>query len=149
MLGHDPYLPPDRAAGLGIRLVVLSDLLAQADIVSLHAMVTAETRQMIDEAALRRMKPGAILVNTARGALVDEPALARALADGRLGGACLDVFGGEPVVLPYPLLAMPRVIASPHIAAQTAEAQDREVTQTIEDVVRVLEEKDPVHTPAV
>jgi D-3-phosphoglycerate dehydrogenase / 2-oxoglutarate reductase len=149
MLGHDPYLPPERAAGLGVRLVALSDLLAQADIVSLHAMVTAETRHMIDEAALRRMKPGAILVNTARGALVDEAALARALAGGRLGGACLDVFGGEPVVLPYPLLAMPRVIASPHIAAQTAEAQDREVTQTIEDVVRVLEEKDPVHTPAV
>jgi phosphoglycerate dehydrogenase-like enzyme len=149
VLGHDPFLAPDRGAGLGIHLVALPDLLAQADVVSLHAMVTPETRHMIDEGALRRMKPGALLVNTARGALVDEAALARALAEGRIGGACLDVFGQEPPVLPYPVLAMPQVIASPHIAAQTVEAQDREVTQTIEDVVRVLEGKDPVHTPPV
>jgi D-3-phosphoglycerate dehydrogenase len=147
VLGHDPFLPPGRAAGLGVQLVALPDLLARADVVSLHAMVTPETRHMIDEGALRRMKPGALLVNTARGALVDEAALARVLAEGRLGGACLDVFGQEPLLLPYPLLAMPGVIASPHIAAQTAEAQDREVTQTIDDVVRVLEGKDPVHTP--
>lgn len=147
VLGHDPFLPPDRAVGLGVLLVALVDLLAQADVVSLHAMVTSETRHMIDEGALRRMKPGALLVNTARGALVDEAALARVLAAGRIGGACLDVFDQEPLLVPHPLLAAPRVIASPHIAAQTAEAQDREVTQTIEDVVRVLEGKDPVHTP--
>jgi phosphoglycerate dehydrogenase-like enzyme len=102
---------------------------------------------MIDADVLRRMKPHALLVNTARGALVDENALVGALTEGRIGGACLDVFAGEPVNEANPLLAAPRTIVSPHIAAHTVEAQDREVTQTIEDVVRVLTGGDPVYSP--
>src|SRR5207302_2815596 len=78
LLGYDPFVSEDRAAPLGIRLVALPELLAQADVVSLHAMVTPDSQHMIDERALRRMKPGALLVNTARGALIDEDALARA-----------------------------------------------------------------------
>lgn len=147
LLGSDPVVPADRAAAAGVRLVALSELLAQSDIVCLHAMVTPETRRMIDAAALRRMKPHALLVNTARGALVDEDALLEALAGGRIGGACVDVFAGEPVTEGNPLLAAPRTIVSPHIAAHTVEAQDREVTQTIEDVVRVLTGREPVHSP--
>jgi phosphoglycerate dehydrogenase-like enzyme len=133
---------------MAVRLVALPDLLAQSDVVSLHAMATPETRHLIDEAALRRMKRNALLVNTARGALVDEDALARALGQGWIGGACLDVFAQEPVTASHPLLGAPRTIVSPHIAAQTVEAQDREVTQTIEDVIRVLRGGEPVHSPA-
>jgi D-3-phosphoglycerate dehydrogenase / 2-oxoglutarate reductase len=147
LLGSDPVVRADQAAAMGVRLVPLPDLLAQSDIVCLHAMVTPETRRMIDADVLRQMKPHALLVNTARGALVDEDALVEALAEGRLGGACLDVFASEPVDEANPLLAAPRTIVSPHIAAHTVEAQDREVTQTIEDVVRVLTGGDPVYSP--
>ena len=146
LLGADPFVPAEKAAAMGVRLTALGDLLSQSDVVCLHAMVTPETRHMIDAAALRRMKPHAVLVNTARGALVDEAALAQALVEERIGGACLDVFASEPVASSNPLLAAPRAIVSPHLAAHTVEAQDREVTQTIEDVVRVLSGKDPVHS---
>jgi D-3-phosphoglycerate dehydrogenase len=148
LLGTDPMVTAGRAAETGVRLVPVEELLRASDIVCLHAMVTPETRQMIDAAALRRMKPHAVLVNTARGALVDEEALAEALAAGRIGGACLDVFSGEPVTASHPLLRAPRTVVSPHIAAHTVEAQDREVTQTIEDVVRVLTGREPLHSPA-
>jgi D-3-phosphoglycerate dehydrogenase len=146
LLGADPYVPAAKAAALNVRLVPLDDLLAQSDIVCLHALVTPETRQMIDAGALRRMKPHAMLVNTARGALVDEDALTQALLEGRLGGACLDVFASEPVAASNPLLRTPRTIVSPHLAAHTVEAQDREATQTVEDVVRVLEGQEPVYS---
>jgi D-3-phosphoglycerate dehydrogenase len=146
LLGCDPQVSPERAAAMNVRLVTLPELLAQCDVISLHAMVTPETQHMIDDRALRCMKPNALLVNTARGALIDEEALARVLSEGRIGGACLDVFAGEPVTPSHPLLRAPRTIVSPHIAAQTAEAQDREVTQTIEDVVRVLTGAEPVHS---
>jgi D-3-phosphoglycerate dehydrogenase / 2-oxoglutarate reductase len=146
LLGADPYVPAERAAAMGVRFVTLHDLLAQSDVVCLHAMVTPETRRMIDDAALRRMKPHAVLVNTARGALVDEDALVHALLEGRIGGACLDVFASEPVPASNPLLGAPRTIVSPHLAAHTVEAQDREITQTIEDVARVLTGKEPVHS---
>ncbi|HYM70721.1 MAG TPA: hydroxyacid dehydrogenase [bacterium] len=147
LLGSDPAVSRERAAEMGVCLVALPELLAQSDVVSLHAMVTPETRHMIDASALRRMKPNALLVNTARGALVDEDALARALTQGRIGGACLDVFAAEPVTASHPFVGAPRTIASPHIAAQTVEAQDREVTQTIEDVMRVLNGGEPVYSP--
>ena len=147
LLGCDPAVSSERAAAMGVRLVALPELLAQSDIVSLHAMVTPETRHMIDDGALRSMKPNALLVNTGRGALVDEDALARALGQGRIGGACLDVFAEEPVAASHPLVRAPGTIVSPHIAAQTVEAQDREVTQTIEDVIRVLRGAEPVHSP--
>jgi D-3-phosphoglycerate dehydrogenase len=147
LLGCDPAVSIERAAAMRVRLVALPELLARSDIVSLHAMVTPETRHMIDDAALRSMKPNALLVNTARGALVDEDALGRALGQGRIGGACLDVFAEEPVAASHPLVGAPRTIVSPHIAAQTVEAQDREVTQTIEDVIRVLGGGEPEYSP--
>lgn len=146
LLGADPVVPADQAAAMGVHLVAFDDLLAASDVVCLHAVVTPETRHMIDAGALRRMKPHAVLVNTARGALVDEDALTQALAEGRIGGACLDVFAREPVAASNPLLGTPRTIVSPHLAAHTVEAQDREVTQTIEDVIRVLTGKEPVHS---
>lgn len=147
LLGIDPAVSRERAAEMGVRLVALPELLSRSDIVSLHAMVTPETHRMIDAAALRRMQPHALLVNTARGALVDEEALACALAEGWIGGACLDVFDVEPVSASHPLLGVPGTIVSPHVAAHTVEAQEREVTQTIEDVIRVLSGDEPVYSP--
>jgi phosphoglycerate dehydrogenase-like enzyme len=146
LLGTDPFVTDEKACALGVRLVRFGELLERSDVVSLHAMVTPDTRHMIDAAALRRMKPHAVLVNTARGALVEEEALAQALTAGRIGGACLDVFASEPVAASNPLLGAPRTIVSPHLAAHTVEAQDREVTQTVEDVVRVLTGSEPVHS---
>ena len=115
----------------------LGDLLDQADIVSLHAPLTDETQGMIDDAALARMKPGAVLINTARGGLVDEPALTRALATGRLRGAGLDVFAMEPVDPANPLPALPRVLASPHVAWLTPETLSRSLAVARENCARL------------
>ncbi|MGE0717567.1 MAG: 2-hydroxyacid dehydrogenase [Alphaproteobacteria bacterium] len=113
----DPYvqLDPDDADA-GVRHVGLDALLAQADVVTLHARVTAETAGLIDATAIGRMKPGAILVNTARGPLVDYEALHAALASGRLAGAMLETFAVEPPPADWPLLKLPNVTLTPHIA---------------------------------
>ncbi len=103
----------------------LDALLGEADIVSLHAPLTQETRRMIDAAAFARMKPGAVLINTARGDLVDEAALAAALAGGRLAGAGLDVFSQEPMGAGHPLAAFDRVVMAPHVAWLTPETLRR------------------------
>jgi glyoxylate reductase len=112
------------AAALGAERVALEELLAQADFVSLHCPLTDDTRGLIDAAALAQMKPGAILVNTARGGCVDEGALAEALAGGRPGGAGLDVFAAEPLVHPD-LVASPRVVLAPHAGSATTTARRR------------------------
>ncbi len=138
LLAVDPYLSPDRAAPLGVKLVDLDALLSEADIITLHAMVTPETRHMIGEAQLRKMRPSAVLVNTARGALVDEAALLRALQEGWIAGAGLDVFEEEPVAADNPLLALDTLVATPHVAANTQEAIERELSWAAEDVTRVL-----------
>lgn len=115
----------------------LDDLLAEADVVSIHVPVEASTRGLIGEAAFARMKPGAVLINTARGELVDEAALARALASGRLRGAGLDVFAGEPIGADHPLLAFPQVVASPHAAWLTPETLQRSLVAARENCRRL------------
>ena len=112
VLHHDPF---------SAQSIPLADLLRQADCVSLHCPLTAETRQMIGAAELALMKPGALLVNTARGAVIDEAALVAALRSGHLGGAALDVLAQEPPASDNPLLALDNVILSPHIAAFSAD----------------------------
>ena len=111
--------------------VPLDELLARADIVSLHCPLTPATRGMIDQAALERMKPDALLINTARGALVDEAALADALRAGRIGGAGIDVLSEEPPVNGNPLLAddIPNLIVTPHIAWAAREARQRAIDE--------------------
>jgi D-3-phosphoglycerate dehydrogenase len=124
LLAYDPYVPAARAAQIGVRLVPLDELLRESDFISVHLPKTPETVGLIGERELALCKPGAILVNAARGGLVDELALAQALKEGRLGGAGLDVYATEPCT-DSPLFGFDNVVATPHLGASTEEAQDK------------------------
>ncbi|WP_296600769.1 D-isomer specific 2-hydroxyacid dehydrogenase family protein [Phenylobacterium sp.] len=119
------------------RFVGLDELLCEADIVSLHLPLTPETQHMIDAGALASMKKGAILINTARGGLVDEAALVSALCSGQLSGAGLDVFDREPVDPDNPLLSLPNVVVAPHQAWLTPETLDRSLAAAFENIRRL------------
>jgi D-3-phosphoglycerate dehydrogenase len=134
VVAHDPYLSAVRARELGAELVPLDELLGQADVVSLHLPLADGTRHLLDRTRLARMKPGAVLVNVARGELVDDAALLEALAAGRLGGAALDVFTTEPLPADSPLRRTERLLVTPHLAASTPEAQDRAAVEICEVV---------------
>jgi len=133
VIAYDPYVPTARAAQLGVRLVGLEDLLAEADFISVHLPKTAETAGLIGERELRLVKPGVLIVNAARGGIVDENALALALKDGRVRGAGIDVFATEPPA-DSPLLAFPNVVVTPHLGASTHEAQEKAGTQVARSV---------------
>ena len=135
VIAHDPFLSAERAAELQVKVLPLEQLLAGADVVSLHVALTEATHHLINAERLRLMKPTAVLVNTARGELVDEAALAEAVRDKRIAGAALDVFAVEPLAADSPLRQLDRVILTPHLAASTAEAQER-VAQEICIAVR-------------
>lgn len=134
VVAHDPYLTGDVWTSLGLPQVALDELLATSDVVTLHVPLNDETRNMIGADELARMKPSAYLVNCARGGLVDETALARALVDWHLAGAALDVFEQEPLER-SPLLAVPNLILTPHVAASTREAQAQVATDIAEQVL--------------
>ena len=119
----DPFLPAAAAGKGSVPLMALDALLAWADVVTLHVPRTKETTNLLDHARLRAMKPGAFLVNAARGGLVDEAALLQALDDGHLAGAALDTFATEPLPADSPLRAHPKLILTPHLGASTGEAQ--------------------------
>ncbi|MCW5772605.1 MAG: hydroxyacid dehydrogenase [Rhodospirillaceae bacterium] len=139
VLVYDPYAAPAQIAALGAKKVeALAALLAEADIVSIHVPLTETTRGLLDGAALARMKPGAVLINTARGGIVDEAALAAALADGRLAGAGIDVFEHEPPEPGNPLLALPNVVLSPHVAGITEDSARRMAIDVAEGTLAVL-----------
>lgn len=138
---QDPYLSDDRARKLGVRKVDLATLLGESDVVSLHLPLTGETRNLIDEGALHQMKPGAFLINCARGGLVDEEALARALRDEHIAGAALDVFGQEPPG-DSPLLGLANVVHTPHLGASTREAKDNVSLTLAEALVALLRDGD-------
>ncbi len=123
--GHDPYLAPERAAELQVKLLPLDQLLRQADVVTLHVAHTDQTHHLMNADRLQLMKPTAVVINTARGELVDEQALVEAITAKRIGGAAIDVFAVEPVPADSPLRRLDRVILTPHLAASTAEAQER------------------------
>ena len=122
----------------GVQPRRLEALLGESDVVSLHLPLAPETRGLFGAATLARMKPGAILVNTARGAIVDEPALATLLREGRLGGAALDVYDNEPLEAGTPLEGAPRLILTPHIAGVTLESNERVSAVIAERVAEVL-----------
>jgi (S)-sulfolactate dehydrogenase len=140
VLAADPMLPADApvwsATGVGRR--ELDALLAEVDVLSLHVPLTDATRGLIDAARLARMKPDAVLVNTARGGIVDEAALAEALREGRLGGAALDVFTDEPLAAGSPLADVPHLILTPHIAGVTRESNERVSTMIADRISEFL-----------
>lgn len=128
-----------------VPVVPLATLLQQADIVSLHLRLQPETAGVLDEAAFAAMKPGAVLVNTARGELVDEPALIAALQSGRLAGAALDTYAAEPLPDASPLRRMTNVLLSPHVAGQTAEAVQRVGHAAVQAILDELDGKRPLY----
>lgn len=146
VLGYDPLVAPEaiRAAGAAPS-ADLHALLAAADVVSLHVPLAPATRGLVGREALARMKPSAILINTSRGGIVDEAALAEALAAGRLLGAALDVFDEEPVPAGHPLLAFPNVLVTPHSAALTAECAMRMAVAAADGLADVLHGRRPPH----
>lgn len=133
------YATRSERPGLPGTRVELADLLAQADIVSLHIPLTPETEGLIGPAELAAMRPGAVLVNTARGGLVDEPALIEALRSGRLRGAGLDVFAQEPVDPANPLLGLPNVVLAPHMAWLTPETLERSLEVAFDNCRRLMD----------
>lgn len=139
VVAYDPYIDEGRAVALrALLLPTLDALLEQADVVTLHVPLTAETRHMIDTPQLSRMKQGAVLVNCARGPVVVETALIEVLRSGRLSGAALDVWDPEPPAPDNPLLHMDNVIATPHIAAKTHEGQARSRISAARQTVMAL-----------
>jgi D-3-phosphoglycerate dehydrogenase len=139
ILATDPYVPPAVFADHGAESRSLDRLLAESDYVTIHAPLSAETQGLLDAAAIHRMKPGAYLINAARGPIIDERALLDALDAGRLAGAGLDVLAVEPPAPDHPLLRHPRVIVTPHSAWYTEEAMKDLQRLLAEDVLRVLE----------
>jgi D-3-phosphoglycerate dehydrogenase len=143
-LAYDVYQDNTFAAENGVRFVTLDELLSESDIVTLHAVLTSDTQGFIGEKELRRMKPGAFLVNTARGGLVDEQALYQALSENRLAGAGLDVFAEEPPKN-SPLLQLgDKVLLTPHLGAQTTETVLRMGQMAAENIVQVLRGERPM-----
>jgi D-3-phosphoglycerate dehydrogenase len=138
VVAYDPYLSRERAQQVGMELVTLPDLLETADLVSVHVPLTEETQGLIGVKELAMMKPGAYLINAARGGVVDEAALFTALKEKRLAGAALDVFEKEPVSADHPLLQLDNVVAVPHLGAATREAQTSvgiEICEAVRDAL--------------
>jgi D-3-phosphoglycerate dehydrogenase len=151
VLAYDPYLTPERAAEWGVELLPLPEMLSKADYISLHTALSPATEKIINANNIAQMKRGARLVNTARGELVDETALAEALRSGHLAAAALDVFTVEPPK-DSPLLGMNNVIATPHVAGSTAEAQEEvgvQIAQQVRDYLADGVLRNAVNLPAV
>lgn len=124
LIAYDPYVQPARAAQLGVRMMPLDELLAEADFITVHLPKTPETVGLIGEDALRKVKPSVRIINAARGGIVDEDALYRAISEGRVAGAGLDVYAKEPCT-DSPLFTLESVVATPHLGASTDEAQEK------------------------
>jgi len=151
VLVADPYVSPEAVSGCGAILMSLDELLPVSDFVCLHAAATPVTTGMVNESFLRIMKPGAFLVNTARGELIEEAALAQAIESGRLRGAALDCFRKEPPGIEHPLLRLPQVLVTPHTGAHTDEAVNAMGRMALDACLAVLRGQRPAHVinPAV
>ena len=143
VLAHDPYLDAGLIARHGVQPVDLDTLLADSDAVSIHVPLSPETRNLIGQRELTRMKPTAFLINTSRGGIVDEQALAEALKAGRIGGVALDVLSVEPPPLDHPLRGLSNVILTPHLAFYSRESVIELQTKAAEEVARALRGESP------
>ena len=149
VLGVDPFVTAEQAANHGVELVDFDTLLARADVVTVHVPLTRQTRGLLGREALARLRPGAIILNVARGGIVDEAALAEALASGHIAGAGIDVFESEPPT-ESPLLGAPNTLLTPHLGASTAEAQvlvAEEVAAQVLDVLAGRSARHAVNAP--
>ena len=142
VLGYDVLCPPD-AAGCGIKLVSLDELLGESDFVSLHAALNSQNRGLIGEKQLRQMKPSAYLVNTARGALIDEAALLRALTENWIAGAAIDAFIVEPLPADHPLRSAPNLLITPHFASFARETGERVSLAAAQAIVDLMQGRKP------
>jgi D-3-phosphoglycerate dehydrogenase len=152
VVGHDPFLPPERAAELQVRILPLDQLLATADVVTLHVALSDQTRHLINAERFAQMKKSGVLINTARGELVDEAALVAAVTNKQIRGAAVDVFAQEPLPADSPLRKLDRVILTPHLAASTAEAQDRvsqEICVAVRDALLAGDLSTAVNVPGI
>lgn len=152
VVAYDPYLTSEKASELDIELGTLEEVLRRGDVVSLHVPLTESTRGMLGDAQLAMMKPGAYLVNAARGGVVDEATLARFVESGKLAGAGVDVFEQEPLPADHPLRKVERVVLTPHVGAQTAEAQQNvavEIGYAIRDALLVGDLTRAVNAPQI
>ena len=146
VIAYDPFVDATDVAQAGIQMVdSLDQLLADADVVALHLPLTSETEQLMNAGHIAQMKPGAILINTARGGLVDHDALLAALGSGRLFGAGLDVTDPEPLPPDHPLLHRDDVVVTPHVAAATAEGKARLYESAVTQALQVLRGEYPNH----
>ncbi len=135
VVAYDPYLAEERAHEMGVEVVSLDDLFRRADIISVHTPLTAETRSLLNAAAFEKMKPGVMIVNCARGGIINETDLAEALKTQKVAAAAFDVFEDEPVKPGHPLLELDNFIATPHIGASTTEAQENVAVGIAEQIV--------------
>ncbi|UCC53695.1 MAG: phosphoglycerate dehydrogenase [Anaerolineaceae bacterium] len=138
VLAHDPYVKAEDAARVGVSLVDLDRVFSQADYLTLHTAVTPETTTMINYPSIKKMKKGVIIINVARGKLIDEAALAEALQEGHVKAAALDVYVSEPPAADNPLIGLPHVLHTPHLGASTVEAQRNVATQIVSQVLDCL-----------
>ncbi len=152
VVAFDPFLTAERAEALDIELATLDQVLERGDVITLHVPLTDESRGMIGDAQFQRMKPGAFIVNAARGGIIDELALVRALTEGRIAGAALDVYEQEPAPRDHPLRALSNVVLTPHLGAATIEAQENVAIEIADAVRAALLESDlsrAVNAPAI
>jgi D-3-phosphoglycerate dehydrogenase / 2-oxoglutarate reductase len=138
VIGSDPFVTAEQAANLGVELVTFEELVARADVVTVHVPMTRATRGLVNAAAIEKMKPGVFLLNVARGGILDEADVAAALHAGRIAGAAIDVFEKEPPA-GSPLLDAPNTLLTPHLGASTAEAQVAVSEEVAEQILEVLD----------
>ncbi len=143
LLIYDPYVDSEVTSGYGAEVVDFESLLGESDVISIHVPLSPQTRGLIGKSELARMKPTAFLINTSRGGIVDEQALAEALKAGRIGGAALDVLSVEPPPLDHPLRKLPNVILTPHLAFYSRESVVELQTKAAEEVARALKGEPP------
>jgi D-3-phosphoglycerate dehydrogenase len=143
LLGHDPHIPPAAFTACGVASVDLETLLRSSDIVTIHSLLNAETRGVICESTLRMMKPSALIVNTARGGIIQTDHLVRAIREGWIAGAALDVTDPEPLPMDHALRSLPRVLLTPHAAWYSEEAEPELRRRAARTIVQALRGERP------